>query len=75
MEGYVHWLDRRDGRLVAQTEVADGPITERPQVAGGKLYVYGNDGTLAVLSAGSPPPPPKPKPTSIPDGSRFALSG
>lgn len=75
MEGYVHWLDRRDGRLVAQTEVADGPITERPQVAGGKLYVYGNDGTLAVLSAGSPPPPPKPKPTSNPDGSRFALSG
>lgn len=66
IEGYVHWLDRRDGRLVAQTEVADEPITGRPRVAGSKLYVYGNDGTLAALSAGSPPPP-KPKPTPKPD--------
>ena len=68
MEGYVHWMDRRDGRLVAQIKVADGPITGRPQVAGSKLYVYGNDGTLATLSAGSPPPPPpKPEPTPKPD--------
>jgi len=61
MEGYIHWLDRRDGRLLAQVEVANGPITGRPQVANGKLYVYGNDGTLAALSASSPPPPPKPE--------------
>ncbi len=62
-EGYVHWLDRRDGRLVARTEVANGPITGRPLVAGGRLYVYGDDGTLAALTAESPPPPRKPKPT------------
>jgi len=55
MEGYVHWLDRRDGRLVAQIKVADGPITGRPQVAGSRLYVYGNDGTLTALSAGPHP--------------------
>jgi len=67
MEGYIHWLDRRDGRLLAQVEVADGPITGRPQVAKGKLYVYGNDGTLAALSASSPPPPP-PKLTPNPGG-------
>lgn len=63
LEGYVHWLDRRDGRVVAQIEVADGPITARPLVAGGRLYVYGSDGTVAALSAGSPPAPPRvPKP-------------
>lgn len=68
-EGYAHWLDRRDGRLVARIEVADGPISGRPQVAGGRFYVYGDDGTLAALTAGSPPAPPrKPKPTSNPDG-------
>ena len=68
MEGYVHWLDRRDGRLLARIEVADGSITGRPQVAQGRLYVYGNDGTLAALSAGSPlPPSPKPEPTPNPD--------
>jgi len=61
-EGYVHWLDRRDGRLVARIEVADGPITGRPPAAGGKLYVYGDDGPLAALAAGSPPAPPKPEP-------------
>lgn len=60
LDGYLHWLDRRDGRLVAQDEVADGPITARPLVAGGKLYVYGDDGTLAALNAGPPPARPRP---------------
>lgn len=59
IEGYVHFLDRRDGRLVGRVEVGDGPITAPPQVANGKLYVYGDDGTLAALSAGSPPAPPR----------------
>ena len=59
LEGYVHWLDRRDGRLVAQIDVADGPITGRPQVAGGRLYVYGDDGTVAALSPASSPAPPR----------------
>lgn len=55
LEGYLHWLDRHDGHLLARVEVADGPITERPLAAGTKLYVYGNDGTVAALLAGSPP--------------------
>jgi outer membrane protein assembly factor BamB len=59
LEGYVHWLDRRDGRLVAQVKVAKGPIAGRLQVAGGTLYVYGEDGTVAALRAGSPPAPPR----------------
>ncbi|MCG6863647.1 MAG: outer membrane protein assembly factor BamB [Chromatiaceae bacterium] len=62
LDGYVHWLDRRDGRIVAQVEVADGPISGRPQVSGGKLFVYGDDGTVAALSAGSPPTPPRTPP-------------
>jgi outer membrane protein assembly factor BamB len=67
LDGYVHWLDRRDGRLVAQGEVADGPITARPLVSGGKLYVYGDDGTVAALTAGSPPARARtPKPTAQP---------
>jgi len=59
LDGYVHWLDRRDGRLVARIEVADGPITARPLVSGGKLYVYGDDGTVAALTGGSPPARPR----------------
>lgn len=68
LEGYVHWLDRRDGRLVAQGEVADGPITARPLVSGGKLYVYGDAGTVAALSAGSPSARPRPPRTASGEG-------
>jgi len=53
IEGQVHWLDRRDGRLVARVEVGDGPITARPLVAGGRVFILGDDGTLAALSPGS----------------------
>ena len=75
LEGYVHWLDRRDGRLVAQVEVADGPITARPLVAGGRLYVYGSDGTLAALSAGTPPSRARaPKPATAIGGSARSVT-
>jgi outer membrane protein assembly factor BamB len=53
IEGLVHWLDRRDGRLVARVEVGDGPITARPLVAAGRVFILGDDGTLAALSPGS----------------------
>lgn len=56
-EGYLHWLDRRDGRLLAWIEVADGPIAGRPRVAGNRIYIYGDDGTIAALSAEQPPKP------------------
>jgi len=68
IEGQVHWLDRRDGRLVARVEVGDGPITARPLVAGGRVFILGDDGTLAALSPGSgvarataAPPPEMPR--------------
>jgi outer membrane protein assembly factor BamB len=55
LEGYLHWLSRRDGEIVARLEVADGPIRTRPLVSGGRLFVYGEDGTVAALSAGGAP--------------------
>jgi len=50
-EGYIHWLSRSDGRLVARTRVAKGAITATPVVDGGKLYVYVDNGKLAALTA------------------------
>jgi outer membrane protein assembly factor BamB len=55
LKGYVHWLDRRDGRVVAREKVAGGPISTRPLVAAGRVYVYSDDGTVAALTAGSAP--------------------
>ena len=46
-EGYLHWLDRRDGSMVARTRVGSAPITTGLQVVDGVLYVLGDDGDLA----------------------------
>jgi outer membrane protein assembly factor BamB len=52
LEGWVHWIARKDGSLAGRANVAGGAITARPVVADGRLYVYADDGTLAALSPG-----------------------
>ena len=48
-DGYLHWLDRDDGGMVARTRVGSDPITTGLQVAGGVLYVLGDGGDLAAV--------------------------
>jgi len=48
-EGYLHWLDRNDGRLLARTRVGSDPITTGLQVFDGTLYVLGDGGQLAAV--------------------------
>ncbi len=48
-EGYVHWLAQDDGRVVARSQVGGEPITLKPQVLDGVLYVYSDNGELAAL--------------------------
>lgn len=48
-EGYLHWLDRNDGRLLARTRVGSDPITTGLQVFDGTLYVQGDGGELAAV--------------------------
>ena len=48
-EGYLHWLDRADGRLIARTRVGSDPITTGLQVFDGVLYVLGDGGELAAV--------------------------
>lgn len=56
-DGYIHLLDRSDGRLVGRTRVTGkGALSARPTVIGNRLYVYADDGTLTALSLGGPPP-------------------
>jgi outer membrane protein assembly factor BamB len=55
LDGYVHWLSRHDGRIVARTKAGDGPITAQPVAAAGILYVYGDDGTVTALAPGAAP--------------------
>ena len=52
LEGWLHWISRRDGTLAGRAKVAGGAITARPVVADGRIFVYADDGTLAALSPG-----------------------
>ncbi len=61
LEGYVHVLDKSDGRLLGRTRITKAGITARPVVEGGRLYVYAQDGTLSALTLGAgAPSTPKP---------------
>jgi outer membrane protein assembly factor BamB len=48
-EGYVHWLSKDDGEFVARTRVGSAPISAKPQVVAGVVYLYGDEGDLAAL--------------------------
>jgi outer membrane protein assembly factor BamB len=48
-EGYLHWLDRYDGSLVARTRLGSDPITNGLQVVDGILYALGDGGELAAV--------------------------
>lgn len=48
-EGYLHWLDREDGSLVARTRVGSDPITTGLKVVDDVLYVQGDGGVLAAV--------------------------
>jgi outer membrane protein assembly factor BamB len=52
-EGYLHLLDKRDGRLVGRMRLTKAPISARPLVTGNRVYVYADDGTLAALTLGA----------------------
>lgn len=49
LEGWLHLIDRNDGRLLGRVRVAKASINHTPVVANGVVYVYAADGTLAAL--------------------------
>lgn len=56
IEGYLHWMDRADGRFVARIRVDSSGILSPPLVHGNTLYVLTRDGELAAYRiAGATP--------------------
>jgi outer membrane protein assembly factor BamB len=49
LEGWLHLVDRNDGRLIGRVRAAKSPINHTPVIASGVVYVYAADGTLAAL--------------------------
>jgi outer membrane protein assembly factor BamB len=57
IDGYLHFLSRRDGRLLGFERVSKDRIAHQPVVANGVAFVYANDGTLAAVRASGAPLP------------------
>jgi len=51
-QGWLHWVARRDGRLLGRERIAKTRIGATPVVAGGVVLVQADDGTVAALRAG-----------------------
>lgn len=51
-EGYLHWLSKSDGHLVARTRVNNSAIIAAPVVDENTLYVVTTNGYLAAYSIG-----------------------
>jgi outer membrane protein assembly factor BamB len=51
-EGYLHWLNKEDGRVVGRERVDRKGINVAPIVWGGNLYVLGENGVLSAFRVG-----------------------
>lgn len=48
--GYLHWMDKSNGKFVARDEVDSAGVTTPLVVEGNKLFVYSNSGVLFAYS-------------------------
>lgn len=48
-EGYVHFIDANNGRLVGRTRIDKSGISVRPLTDGKRVYALANDGSLEAL--------------------------
>lgn len=51
-EGYLHWLNKQDGRFVARVRVNSSGILATPIVNNNIIYVASRDGHVAAYTAG-----------------------
>ncbi|MDB6085459.1 MAG: hypothetical protein JWN43_3340 [Gammaproteobacteria bacterium] len=76
-QGYLHWLDKKTGYLVARVRVSKFRVSNQPVVMGDTVVVLDDGGRMAAFRADptaakpavpapSPPPPKKTKPAPPP---------
>ena len=59
-EGYLHWIDPRDGSFLARERVSTRPISAAPLVVGANLFAQAEDGTVAAYTVLFEEPEPEP---------------
>ena len=50
-EGYLHWLDREQGRIAGRVRVDEEGLQSPVLVNGKRLFVYGQSGQLALIES------------------------
>jgi outer membrane protein assembly factor BamB len=70
-QGYVHWLDKNTGALVARARVAKQRVSNPPVGAGDTVVVLTDGGTLAAFRA---TPRPAPAPAAVPGAPAGAVT-
>jgi outer membrane protein assembly factor BamB len=55
-QGYVHWLDKKTGKLVAREQVAKYRVTNAPVADGDTVVIMTDAGDLAAYRASAPAP-------------------
>ncbi len=51
-EGYLHWLNKEDGRIVGRIRAGGKDIITPPVTAGNTVFVFGKNGALSAFRAG-----------------------
>jgi len=50
-QGYLHWMNLDDGRIVARTRAGSGAIVTRPVLHDGVLYAVSANGQVSAIRA------------------------
>lgn len=50
-EGYLHWIEPADGKIVARTRVGSAAIKSAPVAGDGVVYAANTDGKIAAVAA------------------------
>ena len=58
LEGYVHWISKSDGRVLARTQPFDVRYLSQPQSIDSKVIVIDTSGQLSVLTQDKTLPSP-----------------
>lgn len=70
LDGYVHWVARRDGRLLGRARVTKAAAASTPVVIGDTVFLQFENGTLAAVRgtrrAGAGPEPATDRPRPLP---------